>query len=140
MRLGSVQAKNKLCKTVNGFLRFFGVAILFLTVSAFASPTFISKIIATPEFEGQEKIESPTPDISNFNAHFMVALEVEEVEESKEERNEVSTHSFLFCSPSYISANKQHFLKEDFSAENRITPMLKIPLYILFRSLRIPFF
>ncbi|WP_158856252.1 hypothetical protein [Lunatibacter salilacus] len=140
MRLGSIHAKNKLCKTVNGFLRLIGVAIIFLTVSSFASSTFISKIIATPEFEGQEKIQSPTPDISIFNSLFMVALEVEEVEESKEERHEGSTHSFIFCSPSFITANNHLFFKEGFSAENRINPMLEIPLYILYRSLRIPFF
>ena len=138
MNLGNVHSKNKLYKTIRWFLHINGMAIFFLILSAVTSIESISAIIPSPKFSQQEILQSPNSDWSEKEFPFLVGIEAEEIEESKEDKKDGSSDKFSFnLSTSFLAKAHYTLEEEGFFSADCIASFLKVPLYLLFQNLRL---
>jgi hypothetical protein len=136
MQLGSLYSENWQGKNLSRFLHVVGMALYFLAFSSFLSLMPATENLSDPESLRQEKIQSLHSDLFETESHFGVGLEVEEVEESKEENKEVSSDSFIFCAPNCILAKDYNFSDGERFSEIWKLSSSTIPLYILLQNLR----
>lgn len=138
MNLGRLHSETRRCKSVQGFLHGIGVVVVFLSLLSFTSLSAITSVVQETGLHSQEKIQASSHGTSKSDHPILVRLEVEEIEESKEEKKDGPTELFTFRSPSCIAANEHEFSEDDILVGDTSVPTPKAPLYLLFQKLRIP--